>query len=53
VRRCVSFTLWGFTDKYSWVPGFFEGEGAATPLDEQFQPKPAYFALRRALGRRG
>ena len=53
VRRCVSFTLWGFTDKYSWVPGFFAGEGAATPLDESFQPKPAYFALRDALARRG
>jgi endo-1,4-beta-xylanase len=53
VRRCVSFTLWGFTDKYSWVPGFFTGEGAATPLDESFQPKPAYFALRDALARRG
>jgi endo-1,4-beta-xylanase len=52
VRRCVSFTLWGFTDKYSWVPGFFAGEGAATPLDEQFQPKPAYFALRDALAKR-
>jgi endo-1,4-beta-xylanase len=50
VRRCVTFTLWGFTDKYSWVPGFFSGEGAATPLDESFQPKPAYFALRDALG---
>ncbi|HEV2780682.1 MAG TPA: endo-1,4-beta-xylanase, partial [Actinophytocola sp.] len=24
-RRCVSFTVWGYTDKYSWVPGFFEG----------------------------
>jgi endo-1,4-beta-xylanase len=51
VRRCVSFTLWGFTDKYSWVPGFFAGEGAATPLDEAFEPKPAYFALRDALAR--
>jgi endo-1,4-beta-xylanase len=51
VRRCVAFTLWGFTDKYSWVPGWFEGEGAATPLDEQFRPKPAYFALRKALSR--
>jgi endo-1,4-beta-xylanase len=53
VRRCVTFTLWGFTDKYSWVPGFFAGEGAATPLDEAFQPKPAYFALRDALARAG
>jgi endo-1,4-beta-xylanase len=52
VRRCVSFTLWGFTDKYSWVPGFFEGQGAATSFDEAFQPKPAYFALRDALRRR-
>jgi endo-1,4-beta-xylanase len=51
VRRCVSFTLWGFTDKYSWVPGFFDGQGAATPFDEAFQPKPAYFALRDALRR--
>jgi endo-1,4-beta-xylanase len=53
VRRCVTFTLWGFTDKYSWVPGFFAGEGAATPLDEAFQAKPAYFALRDALARAG
>jgi len=51
VRRCVSFTLWGFTDKYSWVPGFFDGQGAATPFNEAFQPKPAYFALRDALRR--
>jgi endo-1,4-beta-xylanase len=50
VRQCVSFTLWGFTDRYSWVPGFFDGQGAATPFDESLRPKPAYFALRDALG---
>jgi endo-1,4-beta-xylanase len=51
VRSCHTFTVWGFSDKYSWVPGFFTDppEGAATPFDETFQPKPAYFALRRAL----
>ena len=48
-RRCTSFTVWGYTDKYSWVPGFFEGEGAANILDENFSPKPAYEALRVTL----
>ena len=51
VRRCVSFTVWGFDDKHSWVPTVFAGEGAATPFDESYQPKPAYFALRDALAR--
>jgi endo-1,4-beta-xylanase len=49
VRRCVSFTVWGFDDGHSWVPGVFTGEGAATPFDESFQPKPAYFAMRDSL----
>ncbi|MDG4790318.1 endo-1,4-beta-xylanase [Micromonospora sp. WMMD1102] len=47
--RCVMFTVWGFTDKYSWVPGFFDGQGAATPLDENFQPKAAYRGLQQTL----
>jgi len=51
VRRCVSFTVWGFDDKHSWVPTVFAGEGAATPFDENYRPKPAYFALRAALAR--
>jgi endo-1,4-beta-xylanase len=45
VKNCISYTLWGFTDKYSWVPGFFDGQGAATPMTEQLQPKPAYDTL--------
>jgi endo-1,4-beta-xylanase len=47
--RCVSFTVWGFTDAHSWVPGFFDGEGAACLYDENLQPKPAYFAVRDDL----
>ncbi|MEO3743568.1 endo-1,4-beta-xylanase [Plantactinospora sp. B5E13] len=47
--KCVMFTVWGFTDKYSWVPGFFEGQGAATPMDENFQPKAAYRGLQQVL----
>ena len=49
VDRCVSFTVWGFDDSHSWVPGAFQGQGAATLLDEAFAPKPAYDALRDAL----
>lgn len=45
VRRCVDFTIWEYTDKYSWVPGFFTGEGAADIYDENLNPKPAYSAL--------
>jgi endo-1,4-beta-xylanase len=52
-ERCRSFTVWGFTDKYSWIPGWFEGEGAATILDENFAPKPAYDALRADLALAG
>jgi endo-1,4-beta-xylanase len=48
-RRCTGFTVWGFTDLHSWVPGTFSGQGAADILDENFQPKPAYNALRTEL----
>jgi endo-1,4-beta-xylanase len=53
VEGCDSFTIWGFTDKYSWVPVFFEGEGAATVMDGDFDRKPAYFTLRSLLGEAG
>lgn len=48
-KRCNSFTVWGFTDKYSWVPGFFDGEGSANLLDENFGAKPAYRELQAVL----
>jgi endo-1,4-beta-xylanase len=48
-KRCVSYTLWGFTDRYSWVPGVFRGEGYATPLEEDYTRKPAYYAIRDTL----
>ncbi|MBS2967005.1 endo-1,4-beta-xylanase, partial [Actinocrinis puniceicyclus] len=49
VPECISFTVWGFGDKDSWVPGFFTGEGYATIYDVDLQPKPAYFDLQQDL----
>ncbi|MER7485288.1 endo-1,4-beta-xylanase [Streptomyces sp. NPDC126497] len=49
VDGCNSFTIWGFTDKYSWVPVFFEGEGFATVMTDGFDRKPAFYALRDTL----
>jgi endo-1,4-beta-xylanase len=49
VDDCRSFTIWGFTDKYSWVPVFFPSQGAATVMWEDFTRKPAYYALRATL----
>ena len=47
--NCTAFVLWGFTDKHSWVPNTFEGQGAALIFDEAYEPKPAYTALQAAL----
>ncbi|WP_330237827.1 endo-1,4-beta-xylanase [Streptomyces sp. NBC_00525] len=47
--KCTDFTVWGFTDKYSWVPDTFEGEGAANIFDENYRAKPAYSAMRDDL----
>lgn len=50
VDGCTGVTVWGVTDAYSWVPDHFEGEGAALPVDEYYEPKSAYRAIHEALG---
>ena len=50
VTRCEGVTVWDYTDKYSWVPGAFPGQGAATLYDENLLPKPVYGTVRTALG---
>jgi endo-1,4-beta-xylanase len=42
VTKCVGVTIWDYTDKYSWVPSTFSGQGAALPWDENLVKKPAY-----------
>jgi len=46
---CKALVMWGFTDKYSWVPGVFQGMGDALIFDASYRPKPAYQSLQAAL----
>jgi len=51
VSRCHAITLWGFTDKYSWIDSAF-GADDPLPFDESYQAKPAFFGMQEAfLGR--
>jgi endo-1,4-beta-xylanase len=49
VAPCLSFTVWGFGDANSWVPGFFKGEGYACIYDVNLNPKPAYTTMQNDL----
>ncbi len=49
LETCAALLTWGFTDKYSWIPGFRPGYGAALPFDADYQAKPAYTAMQQAL----
>ncbi|KAJ5483033.1 Endo-1-4-beta-xylanase D [Penicillium diatomitis] len=52
-KKCVGVTIWDWTDKYSWVPNTFPGQGAACPWDSNYQKKPAYNAILSALNAGG
>lgn len=47
--NCKLLQTWGFTDKHSWIPGFYKGEGWALLWDANYQKKPAYTAVHDAL----
>ena len=50
VEKCVGITLWDWTDKYSWIPSTFPGQGAALPWDEDLKKKaPVYDAILSAV----
>jgi len=46
---CKLLQTWGLTDKHSWVPGFFKGQGWALLWDADYKKKPAYEAVLKAL----
>ncbi|KAJ3052815.1 hypothetical protein HK097_005611 [Rhizophlyctis rosea] len=47
---CVGVTIWGFTDRYSWIPSTFPGEGDALPWDKNYNRKAAHDGIVLALG---
>jgi endo-1,4-beta-xylanase len=48
---CVGVTIWDYTDKYSWIPSTFSGQGDALPWDDQLVKKAgAYGGIVSALG---
>ena len=49
--KCKLLQTWGFTDKHSWIPSFYKGEGWALPWDDEYRKKPAYAALLDALAK--
>ena len=49
VQACISFTVWGFDDSESWVPGTFHGEGDADLYDVNLNPKAQYTAVQQTL----
>ncbi len=49
-RNCPAVMLWGFSDRYSWVPGISRGTyDHALIYDRDYRPKPAYEAIAAAL----
>mgnify|MGYP001345145377 FL=1 len=47
--NCKTILIWGPSDNDSWINSHFEGCGQATPHDENFNRKPAYFGIQEAL----
>jgi endo-1,4-beta-xylanase len=49
VKACVGVTIWDFTDKYSWIPSTFSGQGDACLFSSNLVPKPAYTSVSSLL----
>jgi endo-1,4-beta-xylanase len=48
---CKLLQTWGFTDKHSWIPQFYKGQGWALLWDDKYQKKQAYAAVHDALAK--
>lgn len=48
-ERCTSFTMWSFSDRYSWLKQHPRGYRDAGILDANLQPRPSFDALVHVL----
>lgn len=48
-RKCVGFTVWGFTDRWSWVVETIPNQGNACVMDREMNARPAWAALSERL----
>ena len=48
-KGCIGLTQWEFTDKYSWVPATFSGQGEACLYDDDLNKKPAWTSVSSLL----
>lgn len=49
VKKCIGMTVWGISDKYSWIPGVFPSEGDALLWDDGYNKKPAYAGFLKGI----
>ncbi|KFA66687.1 hypothetical protein S40285_05002 [Stachybotrys chlorohalonatus IBT 40285] len=49
VDGCVGVTVWGISDRYSWIPNTFPGQGAALLYDDNYSRKPAWTSVSSLL----
>jgi endo-1,4-beta-xylanase len=49
VERCIGMTVWGVSDKYSWIPGVFPGEGEGLLFDDEYAKKEAYYGFKKGI----
>lgn len=52
-KACKEFTMWGFTDRYTWILWLLKRQDMPLIFDSSYHPKPAYNALVNAFTRAG
>ncbi|MCW2120421.1 endo-1,4-beta-xylanase [Flavobacterium sp. 7A] len=48
-KQQFGITVWDFTDRDSWIKGFFNMKDWPTIYDEDLKPKPAYYGFQEGL----